>query len=54
MSLPALAQQNQAADREIEEIVVTGSRLIRRDLSAPSPVVTIDETALRYSGNVTL
>lgn len=45
-----IAQQ----EREVEEIVVTGSRLIRRDLSAPSPVVTVSQDTVRYSGNVTL
>lgn len=48
------AQQGAAVENEIEEIVVTGSRLIRTDLSAPSPIVTIDSDTLRYSGNFTL
>jgi iron complex outermembrane recepter protein len=30
-----------AADDELEEITVTGSRIVRRDLSAPSPIVTV-------------
>jgi len=42
------------ADAAIEEIVVTGSRLVRRDLTAPSPVVTIGGDAFRESGNVTV
>jgi len=42
----AAAQQGSSTSNEIEEIVVTGSRLIRRDLSAPSPVVSIDADAL--------
>ena len=49
------AQQSAQDEGEvIEEVVVTGSRLIRRDLSSPSPIVTIDSETLRYSGNFTL
>jgi hypothetical protein len=28
-----------------EEIVITGSRIVRRDLEAPSPVLTVDTAA---------
>lgn len=52
--LNAVAQQGSDRNEPLEEIVVTGSRLIRRDLSAPSPVVVVGEDAIRYSGNVTL
>lgn len=48
------AQQSDDDERAVEEIVVTGSRLIRRDLSSPSPVVTVGADAIRYSGNTTL
>ena len=37
-----------------DEIVVTGSRLIRPDLSAPSPVTVVGEQTLKLSGNVTI
>ncbi|MGP1283842.1 MAG: TonB-dependent receptor plug domain-containing protein [Parasphingopyxis sp.] len=37
-----------------QPIVVTGSRLIRRDLIAPSPVTTVDAEAIAQSGDVTL
>ncbi len=52
----ALAQTDEApvADQSIEEIVVTGSRLLRRDFSAPSPITTIDRETLAFSGQVTL
>jgi outer membrane receptor protein involved in Fe transport len=43
-----------AQEEEIEEVVVTGSRLVRRDLDAPSPVVVIDSTAIQNAGNVTI
>jgi iron complex outermembrane recepter protein len=41
-------------DQSIEEIVVTGSRLLRRDFSAPSPIQTIDRETLSFSGQTTL
>ena len=50
---PALAQQ-QGADDTIEEIVVTGSRLRRDDLTAPSPTVIVSEEDIRLSGRATL
>ena len=51
-SSPALAQGDDSS--EIEEIVVTGSRLRRDDLSAPSPTVIVSEEAVRLSGRGTL
>ncbi len=50
---PAIAQDN-GADAAVEEIVVTGSRLPRRDFTAPSPIATIDAEALAASGQATL
>ena len=50
---PALAQE-EGADARIEEIVVTGSRLRRDDLSAPSPTVIVTEADVRLSGRGTL
>jgi iron complex outermembrane receptor protein len=49
---PALAQSDTSS--QIEEIVVTGSRLRRDDLSAPSPTVIVSEEAVRLSGRGTL
>ena len=46
----AWAQEEEA----VEEIIVTGSRLVRRDLDAPSPVVIVTDAAIRNSGNVTI
>lgn len=53
---PAAAQTSEAAvdDRAVEEIVVTGSRLLRRDFSSPSPISTIDRETLAFSGQTTL
>jgi outer membrane cobalamin receptor len=47
----AIAQQD---EERVEEITVTGSRLIRRDLDAPSPVVIVSEAAIKSAGNVTI
>ena len=37
-----------------QPIVVTGSRLIRRDLVAPSPITTVSSEGIEQSGEVTL
>ncbi|MDH4047954.1 MAG: TonB-dependent receptor [Gammaproteobacteria bacterium] len=50
----ALAQQNNPDDA-LEEVVVTGSRLLRnRDFIAASPVQTVSLEEIQFSGNVTL
>jgi iron complex outermembrane receptor protein len=52
MSQSAGAQESQPL---LEEIVVTGSRLGRDpNLASPAPVQSIDETALRLSGEISL
>jgi outer membrane receptor protein involved in Fe transport len=51
-SASALAQQDDG--ERIEEITVTGSRLVRRDLDAPSPIVVVSEAAIESAGNVTI
>ena len=38
----------------IEEIVVTGSRIKRRDFITPSPVITINRADIAFSGQATL
>jgi outer membrane receptor protein involved in Fe transport len=40
------AQQAPAASDEISEVVVTGSRIVRKDLTSNSPLVTVDSAAL--------
>lgn len=57
MGSAALAQDNpdKSADKtEPAEVVVTGSRLIRPDLSSPSPVSVVSDEQIKLSGNVTL
>lgn len=50
-ALGAGAYAQDAADEEsIEEVVVTGSRIIRRDIDAPSPVTVIGAVDIRDSG----
>ena len=45
--------QAQESD-EVEEVVVTGSRLIRQDFVAISPIATVDAALIEASGNPTL
>ena len=49
-------QSGREADEilELEEVTVTGSRIARRDFTAPSPVATLDQEALRSSVQPTL
>jgi len=49
---PGLAQET--GEVAIEEIVVTGSRIPRRDFGAPSPITTVDRDTLVNSGQPTL
>lgn len=42
------------AEAEVQEIVVTGSRIARRDFQAASPIVTLDSSAVASTGQVTL
>lgn len=51
--LPASAQANDDS-QEIESIVVTGSRLVRDDLNAVSPIVTITADEFRQTPRVTV
>ncbi|HET7609733.1 MAG TPA: TonB-dependent receptor plug domain-containing protein, partial [Gammaproteobacteria bacterium] len=41
-----------AGDDSLEEIVVTGSRIARRDFTSQSPIVTIDQSTLTTRTNV--
>jgi len=48
VALPAAAQQTAPRD----EMLVTGSRIVREDLSAPSPVTVVTSEQLRLSNTV--
>lgn len=52
--VPLGANAQDSDDEVIEEIFVTGSRIARSDLSAPSPTVVVTEKFIENSGNVTL
>lgn len=49
-----LATSASAQEEAIEEVVVTGSRLVRSDLDAASPVVVLTDANIRDAGNVTI
>jgi outer membrane receptor protein involved in Fe transport len=51
---PAGNAQDDTASPAIEEIVVTGSRIKRRDLDAPSPIVTLEREQLSLAPQPTL
>jgi outer membrane cobalamin receptor len=56
-STSALGQTPPAASSEaveVEEIVVTGSRIARSDFSSTSPIVTVGEEAIAQSGTVNI
>lgn len=51
LAAPAMAQDS-AADTSVSDaapIIVTGSRIVRRDFQANSPIVTVDESLLTQS-----
>ena len=51
---PVADPDSESVSEAIEEIIVTGSRLRRRDFSAPSPIATIDRDAIEFTGQGTL
>jgi outer membrane cobalamin receptor len=48
---PAYADVDEDA---VEEIIVTGSRLRRRDFNAPSPITSMDQVQIRNTGQANL
>ncbi|MEJ2604342.1 MAG: TonB-dependent receptor [Gammaproteobacteria bacterium] len=53
-TLQAQERTDSGDERNIEEIVVTGSRIPRRDFVSPSPIATIEREALMTTGQPTL
>jgi len=49
-SMPAIAQET--GDDGLSEVTITGSRIVRRDLDASSPVVTVDAASLENSSTI--
>ena len=52
VALGSAAQAQQPS--QPDEIVITGSRIVRRDFNAPSPILTVDAQAFEQSSNVAL
>ncbi len=54
MALPAHAQDAPDQASQVEEIVVTGSRIIRNDLNAASPLTVVGQEDIKATGSVSL
>jgi outer membrane receptor protein involved in Fe transport len=48
----AYGQQPTETASPLEEVVVTGSRIVRRDLDAPSPILTLDSEAFDQNSSI--
>ncbi|HVJ30002.1 MAG TPA: TonB-dependent receptor, partial [Gammaproteobacteria bacterium] len=48
------AHSQQPSQQSLEEVVVTGSRIVRRDLEASSPLMTIDTQRLDQSSTISV
>lgn len=48
------AIEDSAEEDVADEVIVTGSRIKRRDFTSPSPLATIDRDAIKFSGQPTL
>ena len=51
---PAQEVEEEVGDRQVEEIIVTGSRIKRRDFNSPSPITSINREAIAASSEATL
>ena len=49
-ALPVFAQEAATPSPEMEEVTVVGTRIIRKDYEATSPVVTVSEDTFKLSG----
>jgi len=49
---PVQAQQQESSS--VESITITGSRIVRRDLNAPSPILTVDSAAFEQSSAIAM
>ena len=51
----ATGQQPESASQgAVEEVLVTGSRIVRRDLNAPSPILTVDAELFEQNSNIAI
>ena len=53
-AMPAAAQEQPGEATQIDEIVVTGSRIARQDYRSSSPIVTVDAQDIQAAGSVTI
>lgn len=51
-SSTAHAQDAASGEAAMQEVAVTGSRIVRRDLDAPSPIVTVEQQAFNETGTL--
>ena len=51
---PAIVSTAYGQDAVLEEITVTGSRIVRRDLDANSPIMTVDTERFQESSTVAM
>jgi hypothetical protein len=57
LAMPAIGWQTALAQepgQRLEEVVVTGSRIVRRDYSANSPLQTVDRSAFEQQNSIAL
>jgi len=54
LSTPSLQAQDARSEFEIEEVVVTGSRIVRSELTATSPVASINKKQIQLDRAVTI
>lgn len=54
LTAPAQAQEDGASAEETQAIVITGSRIVRRDYESTSPVVTVDQELFKNSSTAAL
>ncbi len=52
MAAPAMAQDAQDDQDSVDDIVVTGSRIVRQDYVANSPIVTVSQEDFQATGSV--
>ena len=50
----AQAQSQEAPTTEVSEIVVTGSRIVRKDFNAPSPVTTVTAETIELTSTLSV
>ena len=51
---PAAAQDDEEAGRQVEQITVTGSRIVRQDFTANAPIVTLDSDTFQNTSSISV